>query len=662
MENLKEDNREIFYNMENKNKENRKINKEDFLKKMNEIKEKMMQLNNSTIKKLNDYSDNMNQHFNYFKNTIKEKYEKDNKLLESNIKNNEELNKKYKLNLEKLENTLNINDNIQDIINKEIKAFQNILTEDFFFKKNLFQEYVIRNQEILLDSNIYSNMYLKLNKKDKVKLYKSLKNQKIVNYIERNFQLNSLHLNGKNNKNENKELLIKNKNFSKITLKNYLKDDLNSLFKNEKYIVNKDLNQDNSSLSLSRIQSNLSMNYNEYYTFINVNKITLINCENFENNFDIYFPNLNKLYLRKINCSNFNFNNLTNISVLNLDDCNIGDYVFSKISKFSFNNLKIISLKNNKISKVNELKFSNLEEFDLENNVVSSFPAKSIITTLLNLKIINLTRNNYTYNNKDTDIEYLCKKFQKNKIFLLFGNVVLNIKILKEQYLEYFIQNIKTLNYPLRRLNFQFFFDKNNFSQLKEIDLISFQSSLISLNLSSCYLSNEQINELLLNNMKLINLKELNLSINEIKQQFFNDFIKFEFNLIFPKLKTLDLSLNPINFEKKEEFEKFEEFIIKTPSLYEINFIHVSFEKLFNNYLKKQLNSILKDNNNIDKNIPYEIPLSFTDEEFKDILTNSSIIIPTIYLKSLTNKEYIIKFKKYSKNLFLKFKKEEETS
>jgi hypothetical protein len=184
-------------------------------------------------------------------------------------------------------------------------------------------------------------MYLKLNKKDKVKLYKSLKNQKIVNYIERNFQLNSLHLNGKNNKNENKELLIKNKNFSKITLKNYLKDDLNSLFKNEKYIVNKDLNQDNSSLSLSRIQSNLSMNYNEYYTFINVNKVTLINCENFENNFDIYFPNLNKLYLRKINCSNFNFNNLTNISVLNLDNCNIGDYVFSKISKFSFNKLYV---------------------------------------------------------------------------------------------------------------------------------------------------------------------------------------------------------------------------------------------------------------------------------------------------------------------------------
>lgn len=73
--------------------------------------------------------------------------------------------------------------------------------------------------------------------------------------------------------------------------------------------------------------------------------------------------------------------------------------------------------------------------------------------------------------------------------------------------------------------------------------------------MSSCYLSNEQINELLLNNMKLINLKELNLSINEIKQQFFNDFIKFEFNLIFPKLKTLDLSLNPINFEKKKNLK-----------------------------------------------------------------------------------------------------------
>ena len=154
--------------------------------------------------------------------------------------------------------------------------------------------------------------------------------------------------------------------------------------------------------------------------------------------------------------------------------------------------------------------------------------------------------------------------------------------------------------------------------------------------------------------MLLINLKELYLSLNQLTNEFFGEFIKLKLHLMLSKLKILDLSFNPIDFENENKFILLEDFIIKNYNLKELIFKHITFENILNNYLKKQLNSISKDDIN-----NKEIPLNLDDEEFKGLFSNSKTIIPKIYIKSLSNLEYSIKIKKYSKTLSLKFKYEE---
>ena len=154
--------------------------------------------------------------------------------------------------------------------------------------------------------------------------------------------------------------------------------------------------------------------------------------------------------------------------------------------------------------------------------------------------------------------------------------------------------------------------------------------------------------------MLLINLKELYLSLNQLTNEFFGEFIKLKLHLMLSKLKILDLSFNPIDFENENKFILLEDFIINNYNLKELIFKHITFENILNNYLKKQLNSISKDDIN-----NKEIPLNLDDEEFKGLFSNSKTIIPKIYIKSLSNLEYSIKIKKYSKTLSLKFKYEE---
>ena len=624
-----------------------KMNKEKFLRRINEIKEKINLLNNSTISNLNNGFDNIINNYYTFKKNLEKKI--DNlKIYEQYIKNKELLNIKYKENLNKLENSFFLNNIMQNSINNEIKAYHNILSEKDFFSKYFFNDYLNKNQEFLLDSNIFTN-------KDNLnieKIIKSIKDKKLINFFLKNFQLSSLQINNSIDAIEKKNFLIGNKYLVKLTLENLKKGDLDNLFNENK---NNDTNQENFNTPTSQKTSNISSsNVKNIITFRNIRKLKLINCENNNSIYEKYFITITKLYLKNINCALFSFNIYTNLIILNLDNCNIGDYEFSKFWNNLPKSLKIFSLRNNKISFVNQLnsQLNNIEELDFEYNNISHFPL-NILSNLPNIKLLDLSCNNYPFNNKD--LESFMTHLKNSQLFLFFGNLLfIKNKKDKNDYFKYFNDNLKLLKYPLKKINFQFFFDKENIHLLQTIDLIPFQQSLISLNLNSCYLSNKQILSLLLNNMLLINLKELYLSLNQLTNEFFGEFIKLKLHLMLSKLKILDLSFNPIDFENENKFILLEDFIIKNYNLKELIFKHITFENILNNYLKKQLNSISKDDIN-----NKEIPLNLDDEEFKGLFSNSKTIIPKIYIKSLSNLEYSIKIKKYSKTLSLKFKYEE---
>ena len=624
-----------------------KMNKEKFLRRINEIKEKINLLNNSTISNLNNGFDNIINNYYTFKKNLEKKI--DNlKIYEQYIKNKELLNIKYKENLNKLENSFFLNNIMQNSINNEIKAYHNILSEKDFFSKYFFNDYLNKNQEFLLDSNIFTN-------KDNLnieKIIKSIKDKKLINFFLKNFQLSSLQINNSIDAIEKKNFLIGNKYLVKLTLENLKKGDLDNLFNENK---NNDTNQENFNTPTSQKTSNISSsNVKNIITFRNIRKLKLINCENNNSIYEKYFISITKLYLKNINCALFSFNIYTNLIILNLDNCNIGDYEFSKFWNNLPKSLKIFSLRNNKISFVNQLnsQLNNIEELDFEYNNISHFPL-NILSNLPNIKLLDLSCNNYPFNNKD--LESFMTHLKNSQLFLFFGNLLfIKNKKDKNDYFKYFNDNLKLLKYPLKKINFQFFFDKENIHLLQTIDLIPFQQSLVSLNLNSCYLSNKQILSLLLNNMLLINLKELYLSLNQLTNEFFGEFIKLKLHLMLSKLKILDLSFNPIDFENENKFILLEDFIIKNYNLKELVFKHITFENILNNYLKKQLNSISKDDIN-----NKEIPLNLDDEEFKGLFSNSKTIIPKIYIKSLSNLEYSIKIKKYSKTLSLKFKYEE---
>ena len=643
MENLKENEKK-----KDNNNKNSKMNKEEFIKRITEIKEKINRLNKSTISTFNNSIENITNNYNSFKNKLEEKIENQ-KIYQHYIKNKELLSNRYKENLNKIENSFYLNYIIQSSINNEVKAYYNILSEKDFFSKYFINDYLQKNQNILSDSNIFTT-------KDNInieKILKSIKDKRLFNFLQKNLQLSSLQINNSIDATEKKNLLIGNKYLVKLTLKNLNKKDLDNLFDENQDI---DTNQENLiQTSILKSSINSSFNSKNNITYRNIRNLKLINCENNNTIYEKYFIKITKLYLRNINCALFTFNIYTKLIVLNLDNCNIGDYEFNKFWNELPENLKILSLRNNKISSLNEskkLKIINIEELNFEYNNISNF-SSSMLSNIPNIKLLELSCNNYSFKNPEYDA--LIKHIKNSRLLLFFGNLLFRSQNIKDHYFQYFNTNLKLLNYPLKKLNFQFFFDKHNCHLLKEIDLIPFQQSMISLNFNSCYLSNKQIFELLLHNMLLINLKELYLSLNELTNEFFGEYIKSNLHLILSKLKILDLSFNPINFENKNEFILFEDFIIKNYSLKELVLKHITFENILNNYLKKQLNSISKDNTNIK-----EIPLNLDDEEFKGLFSNTKIIIiPKIYIKSLSNLEYTIKIKKYSKDLSLIFKCEE---
>ena len=586
------------------------ITKKEYENNINEIKNNIKKLQDN-IPNIKKYSPTLEENFTQFITNFNNKIEEENILI-GKYNNEQVLSMKFYLNINKFNELILLNNILHEFINKEFKSYENMLTQNSLFEINHpIENFIKKNPHIILDPSIYEKI------KDKVdigKFYDKIDNKEIKEYINKNnIPLKTIYID--NNVGEMKNLINQNlNNVRNLIMNNLNENDFLNLFNNNK-------------------SENLFEN------------IILKKCKINEMRFSLLFPNIHNLYCEKLQFSPYGFDKFSNIKILSLINCNLIDFTFSQILQSIIpikDTLQILSFSNNRITLFNVYQiFSNLEELDLSYNKISRFEVNSIIN-FPKLKILDLTSNNFA--SLTNEWTALSKHLSKGKICLFFQNIFVMRTDFKILYYNYFNDNLLLLNYPIKKINFECFFDKNNYELLKQINFNLFQNSITSINLNCCEIDDDKIFELLENNFCLFNLRELLLKTNNLSNKFFTEFNRKKLYNLFPHLKKINLSNNNIKFDKIEEFNDIKDFLFKTQSLKKLYLKNLPIENNMTEYLKKELKFFYDSK----KSKKAKLSLTFPEEEIKNLILflkdNSNVVI---YLKTTLKKEYSSKLKKH---------------
>ncbi len=586
------------------------ITKKEYENNINEIKNNIKKLQDNIVN-IKKYSPTLQENVSKFITNLNNKIEEENNLI-GKYNNEQVLSMKFYLNINKFKELILLNNILHEFINKEFKSYENMLTQKGLLEiKHPIANFIKKHPYIILDSKIYDKIKDKM---DIGKFLDKIENKEIKEYIIKNkIPLKTIYID--NNAGEMKDLLNQNLNNVKTLIMNNLNEnDFLNLFNNNK-------------------SENLFDN------------IILKKCKLNEMRFSLLFPNIHNLYCEKLQFSPFGFDKFSNIKILSLINCNLIDFTFSQILQSIMpikDTLQILCFSNNRITlfNVNQI-FSNLEELDLSYNKISRFEVNSIIN-FPKLKILDLTSNNFA--SLTNEWTALSKHLSKGKICLFFQNIFVMRTDFKILYYNYFNDNLLLLNYPIKKINFECFFDKNNYELLKQINFNLFQNSITSINLNCCEIDDDKIFELLENNFCLFNLRELLLKTNNLSNKFFTEFNRKKLYNLFPHLKKINLSNNNIKFEKIEEFNDIKDFLLKTQSLKKLYLKNLPIENNMTEYLKKELKFFYDSK----KSKKAKLSLTFPEEEIKKLILflkdNSNVVI---YLRTTLKKEYSSKLKKH---------------
>jgi hypothetical protein len=477
--------------------------------------------------------------------------------------------------------------------------------------KHPIQNFFQRNPHLIKNTNYYEQF------KDKIdigKFFDKIDNKEIKQYILSNIIVKTINIKSQSQYNEIKDFLNRNwNNLKNLNLKNLEEKDLQNL--------------------------NITSNDNT------LNNLTLKNCKINDFKLSSLFRKVNKLYCKKVIFTPNSFENLNSIKILNLENCNLIDNSFNKLIDVINpikETLKVLSLRHNRLTLFAVKKrFPVLEELDISFNKISRFDIQCILQ-FPKIKLLDLTCNNYA--SLTTEWGQLKKFLSKGKLCLFFQNMFVMRLDYRDQYYSYFHTNLQLLDYPIKRLSFECFFDKNNYELLKQINFNLFQNSITSINLNCCDLDDDKIFELLENNFCLFNLRELLLKTNNLSNKFFTEFNRKKLYNLFPHLKKINLSNNNIKFEKIEEFNDIKDFLLKTQSLKKLYLKNLPIENNMTEYLKKELKFFYDSK----KSKKAKLSLTFPEEEIKKLILflkdNSNVVI---YLRTTLKKEYSSKLKKH---------------
>ena len=569
------------------------------------------------------------------------------------------------------------------MIPDENNLIENIENEDFrlFILNNInFQSYSMDNKnDILLKKTI-----LKKNQVDLINLeLNNIQDKLLINLFDLNYNHNLNNTYDKKTISDSLYISYEKKelNISEDKGKNNKSNSLDS--SHVEFNSSKELKNINDIKDKNQLENLNDMNQKiNWIQFPNLKKIIVNNGKINEFNFFNIGPNIDTIKI--FDCPNYNFiipeNSLLNLKNISLDGIDLITEMFETffiqilLNQSIINNLEILSLKNNKIaiidltsilnreeikSKISnekQIMFPNLKELHFENNMIYSFKTFNI-NLMPSIQLINLSGNNFTYNE---DYEDLRDKTLKEKVYLFFSkNYFITKQPIRNNYIKDLCIKLKQNNYKLKQLNLDYLFGKQeeNLILFNELDFSNIQISLINLNFSYCNLTDEKIINFFFK-FPLPNLELLNLSGNYLTNHFFNLYIQstsktnIPLNLIMTNLKTLNISSN----EKIEIEGENSNSIMTFLSLTKLNKMYIYHTKFENTVIENlrimgkniKIQKQQENNKNVSmsvSSINFDSNLNSNFERFFDFIEALKIKIYIRYIppsKAKNYKKYMI--------------------
>ena len=549
--------------------------KEKLQKKLKDVEKDLKTLNSKLIKNLSEQNGKIKEQYTKHINNLKDMSISFVRNKEKKIKEKEIISNVYYEAIRNIKRTEKFEKNLSEIIIDSIKYYNNFISNNLPFYKNLSHQYLMNYEDKLCNNNIYS----KITNKQMNIIYSELKNiniKCIINgkypidshiIITDNYIDNSLPLSSTTNKINSFEIEQINDN--------YFEDFFNNVREEKKKKLN------------TIIFKNCELKTSE------IIKIPLI------------FNNL-KIIDSKINSSIFNNMSFKNIIKLNLDNSQIDsfnfDNILKNILKIENKNLKEFSAKNNYITRIilkdkldsEKNKLISLEIFNLSNNYIYVID-RNILDYIPNIKIFDLSNNNLLHQINCKELINNCKG-----IILLLRNLVILKDNMYNYYLDYY-QNILSNNinnkFPLEYINFDSLFYKRNNINILKFDYTNTKNieNISELNLSSCSLDNKTVKEILLNCISIKNnIAKINLSYNLLNEEIFDLLIEDKINALLKNLKELDLSYNSIQFKiNLNENYKSNQFVLFLDNYSQLELLNLKttpFEEKINYFIKSQVN------------------------------------------------------------------------
>ena len=279
------------------------------------------------------------------------------------------------------------------------------------------------------------------------------------------------------------------------------------------------------------------------------------------------------------------------LRIINMQNCQLTDkdfnIFFSYLIKKTYlqDSLQHLGFSENQLTYINLKQFvlkggnmKNLQYFDLNKNNIYEFVTDNF-KALPALKVLDLTDNNISNYSFFETVYSKHKKKVMPCIVLLCNNLfVSNNKENNKKYRKYIYDCLPSFKYKIKKVNLSLLFNKDNNEELYLLRISPYvKISMLKLNLSYCGLKTETVWKLLQNNYGLLNLVSLNLSYNFITNNFFT--LCGGQDISLEKLRSIDLSMNQINCSDIKSLENIEKFINNYQKLKKIKIQENSFMK-----------------------------------------------------------------------------------
>ena len=600
-DNNRENNPDIAENNQKRNNtiDNLNINNnDDFNKKIIEQLDKIKgEYTNKFNNSINKFYISYNEYKNYIVNYLN--ITKKNILKVYNGQENNEMLLKFAIKniFNKINNIIEIYDNIVNNIEKNFDLLNKVLKQkEIINSRNPLEFFLNYNYEDISNTSVFSQFHfedidtLNIIKNNYYKYYINYLNEEKKNRTVKVFTIKKNDINGI--KNEIKQLKGNYISFKKMKILNIDFADLQNILE----IFNTGQNK----IDLNEITiKNFDLKELIKEIQLNENKLNKIKKLKFYKGKYLSSKNLSNLFISKTN-------HLINLSLEKINMTNLG---WTKLINIFYNNVQVmenlqyLSLAGNSISAVNNLikrKKEYIEEID---------PNKDKI--FKNLKILNLSKNEiYKFDMEFIKIPELklldlssntiptgltmdlMIKHGKNMLVLFNDNIFITNSIENNtKYIEYINSKLPNLECELKTLNLRFTYEILNQNKLEELRISpSVKFSLIKLDLSFCGLSTDIVINFLKNNYGLFSLKNLKMKYNNIKSDIFEKLLSDEISL--DNLKYMDLSQNEIFCKNLEDNEFMVQTITKFTNLERIKLKETNF---YSNWITKISPNFSKD-------------------------------------------------------------------